>query len=206
VSEEARFPRGASGLTLLDLVVTLAVLAVATAVTVPPLLEATRRLRLDTAARQVARTFHLARSYAVRHSANVGVRFNPDTGGTGRVSWTLYRDGDGDGVSSEDVRRGVDPPIGPRERALTPFGRGVAFGFPPGDPPREVGGRGRLDRLDDPIRFNRSDIASFTSLGTATPGTAYLTDGRDGLMCVRVSSLSGRIRVLTYDAEKEEWR
>ena len=83
----------------------------------------------------------------------------------------------------------------------------VGFGFPPGPPPRDPGDPGRrLRGTDDPIRFNRSDLASFNPVGTATPGTIYLTDHYFHLAAVRVYPLSGKVTVLTYDAETELWR
>ena len=63
-----------------------------------------------------------------------------------------------------------------------------------------------MKRLDDPIRFNRSDLASFNPRGTATPGTIYLTDGLRHLAAVRVNNRSGKISVLYYDPEEEVWR
>jgi hypothetical protein len=141
--------------------------------------------------------------YAVRNSRKVAVKFwvTADV-----VSYGLYRDGDGDGVKTADIERGIDP----EERAPRPlerFAKGVGFGFPPGPAPREPGKSGRrLKRLEDPIRFNRSDLASFTPLGTATSGTVYITDGRRHLVAVRVNNRSGKITVLRYDPEKEVWR
>ena len=83
----------------------------------------------------------------------------------------------------------------------------MRFGFPPGPPPRDPSDpRRRLDRLDDPLRFNRSDIASFDPLGGATPGSAYLTDGQTQLAAVRVLSTTGKVRVIVYDRRKQTWR
>ena len=81
----------------------------------------------------------------------------------------------------------------------------IRIGFPPGPPPRHPGVPSR--RLDptDPIRFNRSDMASFGPLGTATPGSIYLTDSVRRLMAVRVYHLSGKVTILTYDPEREVW-
>ena len=62
-----------------------------------------------------------------------------------------------------------------------------------------------MDRLDDPIRFNQSDLASFDPLGTATPGSLYLTDGQSRLTAVRVTSRTGRVRVLRYDSRARAW-
>ena len=80
------------------------------------------------------------------------------------------------------------------------------FGFPPGPAPRDPGNpSSRLDRLDDPIRFNRSDIASFDQLGTSTPGSLYLTDGRALLSVVRLFGRTGKVKILRYDSKTEKW-
>jgi prepilin-type N-terminal cleavage/methylation domain-containing protein len=199
---DRRWP--APGFTLIEMLVTIALGFVLLLVTVPPILDASRRLRLEIAAAEVSRALHVARSHAVRHSAHVGVRMETDRA-NGRVTWALYRDGDGDGVLSADIAKGRDPRIGPTERPLASFGHGLRFGFPPRARLRDPAGR-RLDRLDDPIRFNRSDIASFGPTGTATPGSFYLTDGRDGLACVRVTSRTGRVRVMILDPATGVWR
>lgn len=196
--------RARAGFTLLELLVTVTLAGVLLLATVPPILDASRQLRLTTAAHAAARVLHLARAHAVRHSAHVGVRFTTDPA-SGAVAWTLYRDGDGDGVLSRDVATGRDPQEGPGSRMLAHFGRGVRFGFPATRPLRDPAGR-RLDRFADPIRFNRSDIASFGPTGTATPGTLYLTAGRDTLACVRVTSRTGRIRVMVRDPDTGRWR
>jgi prepilin-type N-terminal cleavage/methylation domain-containing protein len=189
------------GMTLIELLVTLTILALVAVVAAPPLFEATAALRVRMAAREVATTFHLARSFAVRHGANVGLRFRTDGE---RVSWTLYRDGDGDGLRSRDVDDGTDPPV--LHGAVAHLGTSVRFGFPAGPAPRDPGDpRHRLDHLDDPIRFNLSDIASFSADGGATPGSVYVTDGRRHLAVARVSSRAGKIRVLVYDADREAW-
>lgn len=195
--------RRVRGFTLVELVVTLAITGLLAVVAAPPLLRAVAANRMRMAAAEIATSMRLSRAYAVRHQAKVGLRF--DTGGEGKVTWTLYRDGDGDGVLKRDIDRGTDPVV--RTGRLQRLGNGARFGFPPGPPPRDPGdARRRLDRLDDPIRFNRSDMASFGPLGTATPGTVYLTDGRETLIAVRVTSVSGRVRVLVYDPATELWR
>lgn len=193
----------ARGATLLELLVCAALVAVLALVGYPSLLTATEALRVDLAAQELVGTLRQARATAVRQSAYVGVKIYPRP--DGRVSWRLYRDGDGDGVRSRDIERGIDPAVGPL-RAFAHFGRGVRFGFPRDLEPRDPGDpRRRLDRLDDPIRFNRSDIASFGPLGTSTPGSLYLS-GRSRLVAVRVYGRTGKVRILRYDAARERWR
>lgn len=174
-------------------------------ITVPDLIRSSDRMRLRVAGSEASRIFTIARSYAVLHSTHVGVKFHPGRGGE-PTTWTLHRDGDGDGVRTADIRRGDDPPVpgpGGGDHRLARFGA-TRLGFPPGPLPRDPGGR-RLTRRNDPIRFNRSDIASFGPLGTSTPGSLYLTDGRN-LAAVRVTNRTGRVRVLIYDADAGEWR
>jgi hypothetical protein len=73
---------------------------------------------------------------------------------------------------------------------------GILPGLPA--PPPE---RGRLEG-DDPIRFGRSDIVSFSPLGTATPGTFYLA-GEEIQGAVRVS-VGARVRLLICRGGKWE--
>ena len=60
--------------------------------------------------------------------------------------------------------------------------------------------------MSDPIRFNSSDLASFSALGTSTPGSLYLTDGVGRLVAVRVANRVGKVRILTWVPERRIWR
>jgi hypothetical protein len=196
--------RTEAGYQLIELLIALAISSTVLIAGIPPLLKLTAKLRVELAAAEIASTLRVARVFAVRHSANVGLKFRvqPD----GSVFWALYRDGDGDGVLTADIDAGIDPEVLPEQR-LAHFGRTVRFGFPPGRPPRDPGDpRRRLDRLDDPIRFNRSDIASFSHLGTSTPGSIYVTDGVRHLSTVRVFGITGKVSLLAYDVARETWR
>jgi hypothetical protein len=191
------------GFQLAQTAVALAVLGAALVVVTPPLLHWSSALRLRLAASELSSALRLARMLALQTSGNVGLKLRPRE--TGRVGFTVHRDGDGDGVRSNDIADGTDPQIGP-ERQLQHVGAHVRFGFPPGPAPRDPGDPSRrLERLEDPIRFNNSDIAAFSSLGQATPGSLYLTDGAAGLVVVRVVGRTGRVRVMVYDAGDERW-
>lgn len=194
----------AGGFNLVELLVVMTVLGLMATVGIPRVLEWTRHLKVDLASRELVGVLRLARSYAVRHSTKVGVKFRPAAGS--KVTFTLHRDADGDGVLTSDIDAGVDPAVGP-PRELAHFGAQVRFGFPPGRAPRDPGDISRrLTRLHDPIRFNRSDIASFNHLGGSTPGSLYITDGRELLSVIRVYGRTGKVKVLRYDARSETWR
>ena len=191
------------GFNIVELVVTLALLAVLTTLGIPSLVGWGSGLRVELAAGEMAGVLRLARIYSARYNVKVAVKFRTDSHGT--VFHTLFRDGDGDGVRNLDIDRGIDPEVRAPQR-LAHLGRRIRFGFPAGQPPRDPGNpRRRLARLDDPVRFNRSDLASFNPRGTATPGTIYLTDGLRHLAAVRVNNRSGKITVLYYDPETELW-
>jgi hypothetical protein len=193
-----------NGFHLIQAAIVVAVLAVGLATAVPPFLRWTSALRLRLATAELVTTLRSARMAAVTSATKVGIKFRPRA--AGRVTFTLHRDGDGDGVRTNDIGNGTDPQIGP-ERQLQHVGAHVKLGFPPGVVPRDPGNpHRRLDRLDDPIRFNRSDIATFNAIGQATPGSLYLTDGQLGLAAIRVLAASGRVRVLIYDVVDESWR
>ena len=112
---------------------------------------------------------------------------------------------DGDGVLTKDINAGVDPAVTPAIR-LSQLGRGLGLGFPPGPPPPDPSSPQRLLSGTDPIRFNQSDLASFSPLGTSTPGSLYLTDGGKRLAVVRVTNKTGRVRVMVYDSVRRVWR
>ena len=191
-----------NGYQLLEAIVGTAIVMIVAGILMPPLLRLADGRRVRLAAAELSSVLNEARANAIRYSCNVGVKFLIEGD---RVRFALFRDGDGDGVRSGDIDSGVDPPLG-LPRTLTHLGRHIRFGFPPGRAPRDPGDpHRRLRRLDDPIRFNRSDIASFGPLGTSTPGSLYFTDGRRELAVVRVFGRTGKVRVLLYDPEREVW-
>lgn len=188
----------------MEMITILALIGLFLAWAIPSLLELSRRVRVEAGANEVMSALRLARSTAVRLGVNVGAKFYPLP--SGEVSYALYRDGDGDGVLTRDIEAGVDPAES-LLRSLGHFGRTVHFGFPPGPAPRDPGNPSRrLKNLEDPIRLNRSDIASFNALGGSTPGSLYLTDGHRELAVVRIFGRTGKIKVMRYDRETEEWR
>ncbi len=194
--------RKEAGFQLVELVVALAVLAIIALILVPPLMSLSARLRVSLAAHELAGVLFEARTLARRYSEHVAVKFFP---ADGRVAFACYRDGDGDGVRNADIVAGIDPQITPT-RLLAHLGGRLGFGFPPGRAPRDPGDPShRLGRLTDPVRFNDSDLASFSAIGTSTPGSLYITDGRRELAVVRLLGLTGKVRVMRWDPDADAW-
>jgi hypothetical protein len=144
--------------------------------------------------------FYLARSYAISRERNVGLKFRKNGD---RWEWALYSDGNGNGVRTAEIVSGVDRYLG----IAYPWSRNdvrpaIMTGIRVPDP--STPGR-YLDRIDDPIRFNNSDICSFTSVGDSTPGSVYLWDAHDRMAVVRVFGASAKIRTLYYRRGARRW-
>lgn len=197
--EEIEMLQRQDGFNLIEVTLVMAILGMLLAMVLPMSRDWWSAVQVELAASEIATTLQLGRSLAVRNHAKVAVRFYPDEG---RLTHAIYQDGDRDGVRSDDIERGTDPML--RDIRGGPLG-GVRAGFPKGWSPREPGSRRRLDRLHDPIRFGRSNMASFNAFGGASPGTIYLTDGRRHLMAVRVNNRTGKVKILRYDRQEEVW-
>lgn len=189
------------GFQLIELMLVAALAGLVVSFAVPRFVLLATRAELDLASAEVVAALRLARATAVREGVKVGVKFRQQD--ERLFTFTLYRDGDGDGVRTRDIESEVDPPVGP-PRHLHHMGGRIRLGFPPGVRPRDPGNRSR--RLPaDPIRFNRSDLASFGPLGGSTPGSIYLSDGRSLISAVRVFGRTGKVKVIRYDVETETW-
>ncbi|MEO8033411.1 MAG: hypothetical protein ABI837_03190, partial [Acidobacteriota bacterium] len=57
---------------------------------------------------------------------------------------------------------------------------------------------------DSPVQFNRSSILAFSTDGTATPGTIYLSAGTDAA-AIRCAD-SGYTNIRYYDGSSRSWQ
>jgi hypothetical protein len=123
---------------------------------------------------------------AVSGRAYVGIVFERGERG---ASARIVEDGDWDGVTHEDIARGTDRPLG----SPIYLREGHAYLGLPDAVRTDPSGAPILD--DDPVRFGRGDILSFSPTGTSTPGSLYLRDvsGKEA-WAFRVAGLDGRIR------------
>jgi hypothetical protein len=155
---------------------------------------------IRSAAAEVGAALYRARMFALTQGVNVGLKYRMRAG---RPEWALYGDGNGNGVRSAEIASGIDRPIG----ILATWGRNdvrpaIMTGAVVPDP--DGSGR-RLSALDDPIRFNVSDICSFSAVGESTPGSISLWDGRDRMGVVRVYGRTAKIRTLYYRRGDRRW-
>ena len=161
---------------------------------------ARRRSSLRSAVHETSVAFYRARAYAISRNRNVGLKFRKNGD---RYEWALYADGNGNGVRTTEIASGVDRPLG----IYFPWSRNdVLPGIMTGTRVPDPGSPGHyLDRIDDPIRFNSSDICSFSPMGESTPGSVYLWDAHDGMAVLRVFGGTAKVRSLYYRRGERGW-
>jgi len=171
------------------------------AIVVPGVFQLSATQAVRSSAGEVRAVLFQARALAISRGRYVGVKFRKNGN---RYEWALYGDGNGNGIRTAEIAKGVDPPLG----IAIPWSRndvlpGILRGGRVPDPGNP---RTALDRLDDPIRFNASDICSFSPIGESTPGSIYLWDGRDRMAVVRVFGRTAKVRTLYYRRGEKEWK
>jgi prepilin-type N-terminal cleavage/methylation domain-containing protein len=185
------------GFTLLELMLTVAIVATLLSMSVPMTATAMDEIRTSMAARYLEGRIMNARMLAVKRSASVALRF--ETMGRG-YAVAEYLDGNGNGVRSVEIAAGIDPQLAPPQFLHEQF-PGVVFGLR-GNVPDVDGTRVTAD--SDGIRVGSSRILTLGPDGTATSGTLYL-HGRRGQFAVRVLGATGRTRVLRFDTGVGRW-
>jgi prepilin-type N-terminal cleavage/methylation domain-containing protein len=187
---------GSRGFTLVEMLLVVAVIMIMAAVGFPHFRAYTAEAHLLGAGHAFRGEFRRARSMAVRSGVYTAIRFERRLEGD---VYAIYADGNGNGVRTAEIRVGTDRLVaGPFP--LSGGAPSVHVGIHPGTP-EPPPGRGILS--GDPIRFGRSDILSFSPLGTATPGTFYLA-GDGAQAAVRVTPGSARVRLMT--CRGGQWR
>jgi prepilin-type N-terminal cleavage/methylation domain-containing protein len=188
--------RRQGGFTLVEMVVVVAILLVLAAIAVPSVRAHSATAQILSAGRQFRAEFQRARFAAIHTGRHHALRFETCDFGP---CYSVYRDGDMDGIRAEDIEAGCDlrvtgpmPLTGKATRVRVGINNGVQE-IPPE--------RGLLE--GDPIRFGRSRMISFSPLGGATPGTFYLAgDATQG--AVRVTGSGGRVRLLIWHGTWQE--
>jgi type II secretory pathway pseudopilin PulG len=183
---------------LIELLFVLGFAATLGAVAVPQLARSVDDMRTRGAARYLATRLQQTRMNAVMRSRDTAMRFTT-MGST--YSFTVYADGNRNGVRTADIERGIDRPVQAAERLSDQF-RGVDFGAAPALPPVDAGG---TPPGTDPIRLGAGNLATFTSTGTATAGSLYIRGRGNAQYVIRVFGDTGKIRVLTFNARSREW-
>ena len=185
--------RGAS---LIDVLLVLALAAVAASLIAPVSASVADTTRARQAAGFVSARLRLARAEAINRRANVGLVFDLDAG---QWAMRICRDGTGNGLRRAEIVSGDDPCVDGPHRFGDLFSGVVIevdrrFPGPAGEP-----------GSSDPIRFGTSDMASFSPSGSCTAGTLFLQSGRDRQYAIRVAGVNGRTRTFRFDEGAWRW-
>jgi len=183
--------------TIAELAVVCGVIGTVTATTLP-LVAGLDDARVAAAARYMSSRLAESRMEAIARGRDVAIRFVP---AGASYSFTVYLDGNHNGVLARDILRGIDTPIRAPETLSENF-RNVIFGVQPGLPPIEPGG---ASPAGDPIRLGAGNSVSFSALGTATSGTIYLTGPSRAQYAVRIVADTAKIRVYRFAAGTGKW-
>ena len=187
---------GERGVSLVEILMVVACLIALAAIAAPSVRAYSARAQVLGAGQKFRSEFFKARMDAIVTGRQTAIRFESCPQG---MCYSVYRDGDRNGVLSEDILDGVDYRVaGPF--TLTGGAAGVRVGINPGVPciPPE---RGPL--AGEAIRFGRSRMISFTPLGGATPGTFYLA-GDTFQAAVRVTGPTARVRLMIWTGAWKE--
>jgi type II secretory pathway pseudopilin PulG len=185
-----------AGLTLVELLFTLSLMATVSAVSMPLVGQSIDEIRTATAARYLAARITAARTAAVRSNQSMGLRF--ETFG-GDYRFATFADGNGNGIRAADIRDGTDLCVDAFERLSDKF-PGVRFALTEGI----VDADGQTDTGIDGVRIGSARILTMSSDGTATSGTLYVR-GRRAQYAVRVLGVTGRTRMMEYRSGDARW-
>jgi hypothetical protein len=175
----------------------MAIVGTLAAMAVPQGLRTLDDFRTRAAARYLSALIVDARFRAIRSWNTTGLRFEP---ASPDYRYTSVEDGNGNGLRTAEIQRGVDRTLGEAERLDGHFA-GVAFGILDNVPDAD----GQPANGSDGVRLGTSKILSLNGDGTATSGTLYLHGRQRTQYAVRVLGVTGRVRVLRFDFVSGRW-
>jgi hypothetical protein len=184
--------------TFAELATVLGLVGTVTATTLPRLVVGLDDARVAGAARYVSSRLAEARMDAVKRSCEVALRVSV---AGGHYSFSVYVDGNHNGVLTRDIQRGIDRQVLGPEKLSHNF-RNVDFGVQPGIPPIESGDAAPAG---DPIKLGAGNSVSFSALGSATSGTLYITGPSGAQYAVRVFGATGKIRAYRFERRTGKW-
>lgn len=202
MTSSTRHERPDRGLSLVESILVVTVVALVAAAVLPGFESLLRAAALNAASSQIKGLLYRCRADALMNGRATAAVFDQRVDG----SWMCFVavDGDGDGITSRDIRSLIDPVVG----EVLHFESGAAgLGILQGEFVPDPSGRGRLrGDLSDPVRAGRGDMITFTPRGTASPASIYLTDHRSRMRVLRVYGGTGRVISRVWRSGWPEWR
>jgi prepilin-type N-terminal cleavage/methylation domain-containing protein len=182
------------GVTLIELVVAMAIMALVSGLAGGTFFHWLPRYRLKRAATDLFATLQRAKMLAVRNGGECAVVFDADVGTYYLVSSGADRRYDGrDSTGDDRVEKRV---------RLSDYGSGIAFGH--GDAVCNATTRSDSGFPADHVSF-AGNTALFTGEGmTRRMGYVYLANDHNGTVAVAAPTMAGTVRLLGWDGER--WR
>jgi hypothetical protein len=146
--------------------------------------------RVRGAALYLRSLFRQVRARAASEARYVGVVFD----GSDDPVFSIHADGNHNGIRRADIKQGVDPELRGTYRLTETF-PGVHWGTLPA---------GASEPFLPGLRIGRSQIVSFSPLGSSTSGTLYLSSQYGYVYAVVVLGSTGRVRIARYHGGKWE--
>jgi Tfp pilus assembly protein FimT len=186
---------GETGASLLELLVTVALIATVTGLAAPLVAHARDDQEGRSAASFLAGQFRLARHQAILTGRNTALVF--DLRGD---EWTFVvcADGDADGVSRSDISTGVDDCRGSAQPLGSWFSR-TSIHRASAVPDLSGSTDGAV------VAFGTARMASFSPLGTSSSGSVTIMTRGGRHYAVRVAGVTGRVRVWRFMPESRRW-
>jgi len=190
----------ASGAAFIDIIVAISLCVLMMAIAVPVIGGTLDRERTIIGAQYLAGLLQRARLESLKRARSVAVRLQVIAE---RTELQLFVDAKGNGVRQSDIDHGIDLPLTPPEW-LDDRAREVSLRI--NQDITDVAGSSNLVPGDDPLHIGHTSILAFSPLGSATGGTLYVAAHRGPQMAVRVFGATGRVRVLMFDAQTQQWQ
>lgn len=184
----------------------LGITAMILCLSLPPAFGWVRRQRLHSSIRRLAEDLQACRWHALTSGRATGLVFT--LAADNDLTWTMSRDGDGDGLRRADLAAGVDEDVS-RPQRLSATAPGIRAGLlvaaVGGRVPRLPPQSGWITNPQDPVKFGAAEMASFSPQGSATSGSLYLTDGCDTVALV-IQGVTGRLRLFRFNLMSRSWK
>lgn len=187
---------GETGASLLEVLVTVALVATVTSLAAPLVAHARDDQEGRSAATFLAGQFRLARQQAILTGRNTALVFD-----LRENEWTFVvcADGDADGVSRADIATGVDACRGTAQPLASWFSR-TSIHRASAVPDLSGNTDGAV------VAFGSARMASFSPLGTASSGSVTIMTHGGRHYAVRVAGVTGRVRIWRFMPESRRWQ